>query len=105
MENFGQEFRNMEGTIAQTLKTNLKGSELLKMECEEIIVALFTSYSKKSYMRLDAGDYFVDGQKISFRDHYPETMRQLTVDGKINMERLKQAQKEDKIKPIKIKGV
>jgi hypothetical protein len=53
------------------------------MACEEIIVALYTSYSKKSYMRLDAVDYFIDGKKIPFREHYAQTIKQITVDGKI----------------------
>lgn len=57
MENFSAEFTQMEKNFANKLKANLLGSEILTMACEEIIIALFTSQSKKSYMRLDAVDY------------------------------------------------
>ena len=75
MDNFSDAFRQMENKIADRLKENLGGSNILKMACEEIIIALFTSYSKKSYMRLDAVDYKHGDSMISFRDHYADTMR------------------------------
>jgi hypothetical protein len=65
----------MEDDMALQLKSNLNGSDVLKMACEEIIIALFTSYSKKSYMRLDAVDYKDGDKMISFRDHYAETIK------------------------------
>lgn len=61
------------------------------MACEEIIIALFTSYSKKSYMRLDAVDYKDGDRMIPFREHYAETIKQITVDGKIQLDLLKEA--------------
>lgn len=93
MENFSENFTKMETDFANQLKTNLNGSSILKMACEEIIVALFTSYSKKSYMRLDAVDYKDGDRMIQFRDHYAETIKQITVDGKIQLDLLKEAQK------------
>lgn len=105
MENFSAEFTQMETQFADRLKTNLLGSDILKMACEEVIVALFTSQSKKSYMRLDAVDYKQGDSMINFRDHYAETIKQITVDGKIQLNLLKEAQKQKKIKPITIKGV
>jgi hypothetical protein len=95
----------MQKTIASNLKANLGDSDILKMACEEQIIALFTSYAKKSYIRLDAVDYFANGQKVSFKQHYAHTMKQITVDGVIDISKVKEAQQEGKIAPIVIKGV
>lgn len=81
----------MEELFNNTLRKNLNGSTVLKMACEEIIVALYTSYSKKSYMRIDAVDYFENDKCIQFRDHYAKTIEQITVDGKIQLDLLKEA--------------
>lgn len=92
MENFSADFTKMEREFADQLKTNLLGSDILSMACEEIIIALFTSYSKKSYMRLDATDYIAtNGQLVGFREHYAETIKQISVNGKIQLDLLQAA--------------
>lgn len=74
------------------------------MACEEQIIALFTSFAKKSYIRLDAVDYFKEGVLVPFQQHYAKTISEITKDGKINIDLLLQQFPTGKFK-VEIKGV
>lgn len=58
----------------------------LKMIAEELIVAQYCSYAKKSYFRIEAGNW----KKQNFYQHFGETVRAITDEnGKFVLKKVK----------------